>query len=284
MQGVASAVRDAGDQADAPVLHRAGDPAHACGVSAAAAALVSNRELYDGLWSAARLVPPQRWSTWPTLAALAGHARAALEIGPGVHPRLPLERTRFVDVSVAAVARLRAAGASAIAGDLAHLPFPDAAFDLVCACDVVEHVAGDGLHELARVTADGGTVVFSVPLHAPRWNVFDEFAGHVRRYDPDELAALLDGAALTVAQSAPFGMAPRNPWLLRFGIWALTHRRVQALRWYNWILPLVLLRRRPLVWSRGLLDADGLQEVDEAVFVCRRRARSARSAARGAEA
>ena len=61
--------------------------------------LASNRRFYDALWSASYVVSPQRFNTWPLLSALAASATARLEIGPGLHPRLPIAGTHFVDVS-----------------------------------------------------------------------------------------------------------------------------------------------------------------------------------------
>src|SRR5438046_5723684 len=46
-------------------------------------------------------------------------------------------------------------------------------------------------------------------------------------------------------QSAGFGMRPRSRWLVHFAVWGLTHRRVQAMSWYNRLfLPLGLLLQR----------------------------------------
>ena len=54
-------------------------------------------------------------------------------------------------------------------------------------------------------------------------------------------------------QSAGFGMQPRSGWLLDFAVWGLTHRPVQAMRWYNRLfLPLGLLLQKPLAWAPGL--------------------------------
>ncbi len=61
------------------------------------------------------------------------------------------------------------------------------------ALDIVEHVEDDRqvFRELGRVARDDAAVIFSVPLHPARWSAFDVLVGHVRRYDPDDLLALL---------------------------------------------------------------------------------------------
>lgn len=233
-------------------------------------AAVANRRFYDALWSASDLVPPQRFNTWPLLSALAGRARTRLEIGAGLHPRLPIAGTYFADVSRPAVSRLRACGGLATQGGITALPFPDDFFDLVCAFDIVEHVEDDAqvFRELGRVAKEGAAVIFSVPLHPARWNAFDVLVGHVRRYDPDDLLAILAEHALVLEQSACFGMQPRNRRLIDFAVWGLTQRQVQAMRWYNrLVLPLGLILQRRLALAPGLIDA---AEVDEILLVCRR--------------
>ncbi len=233
-------------------------------------AVAANRRFYDALWSASHMVPPQRFNTWPLLSSLAASARARLEIGPGLRPRLPIAGTYLVDVSRPALSPLQARGGLATLGEITALPFPACSFDLVCAFDIVEHVEDDRqvFGELRRVTRDDATVIFSVPLHPARWSAFDVLVGHVRRYDPDELLAILGEHSLVLERSAAFGMEPRSRWLLDFAVWGLTHRRVQAMRWYNRLfLPLGLRLQKPLAWASGLTD---VAKVDELLLVCRR--------------
>ena len=238
---------------------------------AARTAQAANRRFYDELWSAAYLVAPQRFNTWEDLSPLAETARARLEVGPGLRPRLPVAGTHFVDVSGPALARLREGGGRALLGDVTTLPFRDGAFDLVCAFDIVEHVEDDRrvFAELSRVARRGATVVFSVPLHQARWTAFDALVGHVRRYEPDDLLALLREHGLELERTAVFGMEPRSRWLMSFAAWGLTKRRAQALRWYNaLLLPIGLLTQGRLRWEPGLIDVAG---VGEMLLACRRR-------------
>jgi len=235
----------------------------------------ANRRFYDALWSASYMVSPQRFNTWPLLSTLAASATARLEIGPGLHPRLPVAGTHFVDVSRPALSRLRARAGLTTLGDITALPFPDCSFDLVCAFDIVEHVEDDrrAFRELGRVARDGAAVIFSVPLDPARWSAFDALVGHVRRYDPDDLLALLGEHALALEQSAAFGMEPRSGWLLDFAVWGLTRKPIQAMRWYNRLfLPVGLLLQRRLLCAPGLID---LTKVGELLLVCRRSDRGA---------
>ena len=114
-----------------------------------------------------------------------------LEVGVGeghvmarVQERFPGVPLVGVDLPAEALAEdWRDGGLPCLFGDATRLPFPDRAFDLVLAIEVLEHVPGPdaALAELARVGAVGGTLVASVPFE-PIWR-----AGNMarRRYVAD---------------------------------------------------------------------------------------------------
>jgi SAM-dependent methyltransferase len=240
-------------------------------LSARESTLEYNRSYYDALWSDARLVEPHRFNTWPLVRSLLTASGARLEVAPGLRPRLPLAETLFVDVSGPAVRKLQDRGASVAVGVVSALPFADAAFDLVCALDIVEHVDDDtaALDELSRVAKPGAALLMSVPLHPERWNAFDDFVGHRRRYRPHDLAAMLARRGLEIERSAAYGMQPRSSRLLDAGMWYLTHQRKRAVWWYNRVLmPLGLKFQKKLNFGAGLIDTAG---VDEIMIVCRKR-------------
>jgi SAM-dependent methyltransferase len=229
----------------------------------------ANRGFYESLWADAHLMEPQRFNTWPLVRELVAAAPRRLEVAPGLRPRLPLEGTCFVDLSHAALRQLRALGANAAHGMIGALPCADASFDLVCALDILEHVADDegALRELARVAAPGATVLLSVPLHPHAWTAFDEFVGHCRRYEPDRIMALLAQHGFTIEQSAVYGMQPKSSRLLELGQWFLVHRRQRAMWWYNRVfMPLGVRFQKPLQWRDGMGDTQG---VDELLLRCR---------------
>lgn len=231
-----------------------------------------NSRFYDRLWSHSRLARPERFNTWPLISKLLTSSGARLEIGPGLRPRLPIFGTHFIDLSPPVIERLNARGALAQLGDLPALPFEDRAFNLVCAFDVIEHVEDELLafSELNRVLKENGILIFSVPLHAVLWNAFDDFVGHVRRYEPAHLMSILRNHQLTLEKSALFGMQPASLRLLTLGLWFLTHQPSRALFWYNWVLlPLALLFQKRLKFSPGLIDTD---RADEILLVCRKTA------------
>lgn len=78
-------------------------------------------------------------------------------------------------------------------GDIRSLQFPDAAFDLVCAFDVIEHVEDDAqaVREMQRVCRQGGGhLLVTVPALMSLWSEHDEINHHFRRYETPEIEAL----------------------------------------------------------------------------------------------
>jgi SAM-dependent methyltransferase len=233
--------------------------------------LDSNRRFYNALWHDARLVDPERFNTWPLVSSLLQPGQRRLEVAPGLHPRLPLAGTKFVDISAQALAKLQACGADTLLGSISELPFADASFDFICAFDVIEHVDDDqrALAELARVAAPAATLLLSIPLHPQWWTPFDDFVGHRRRYEPTEILALLSRCGFVVIQSAVFGMKPKSSRLVNLGMWFLQHRRQQSMWWYNRVLPFTVRYQKKLEPVAGLLDT---AEIGEMLLVCQREA------------
>jgi len=236
--------------------------------------LQTNRRFYESLWAEAQLIAPQRFNTWPLVDTLTKASHHRLEVAPGLRPRLPLEGTCFVDLSHAALRRLRAQGAQATHGMIGALPFADGHFDMVCAFDILEHVVDDvgALAELARVGTPDACLLLSVPLHPEAWNAFDDFVGHYRRYLPEHIVERLAVHGWQIERSAVYGMQPKSSRLLDLGQWFLTHQRERAMWWYNRVfMPLGLRFQKPLQWRDGLGETAG---VDEILLVCRRHPRA----------
>ena len=229
-----------------------------------------NRRFYDALWRDTRLVEPQRFNTWPLVTSLVAPDQRRLEVAPGLRPRLPLEGTQFLDASAPAIAKLAARGANAVCGSVTELPFPDRAFDLVCAFDIVEHLDDDEpvWSELARVTAPGAVLLLSLPLHPECWTPFDDFVGHRRRYEPAAVDAQLAAHGFAVERSAVYGMQPKSSRLLDLGLWFLVNQRDRAMWWYNNVfMPLGVRFQQKLALMPGMIDTRG---VDEVLLVCRK--------------
>jgi len=128
----------------------------------------------------------------------------------------------------------------------------------------------DVQHDIG-VAAPGAALLLSVPLHPSRWNAFDEFVGHRRRYEPERLRDRLTEYGFSVESSAAYGMQPRSSRLLDLAMWSLVHRREKAMWWYNRVLmPLGVFFQKNLVFRSGMLACD---DVDEILLVCMKRGR-----------
>ena len=235
--------------------------------------VTTNRTFYEALWSRARLHQPKGFNTWRLVRSLLPTSPARLELGPGLRPRLPIVDTYFIDVSAVAGRRLHAHGGLALTGDVGALPFRNETFDLVCACDVIEHVEDDRavFREISRVLKDDGVLLLAVPLYRHLWTEFDEWVGHARRYAPADLLSIIANSRLVLEQSAIYGMQPANVRWLRWGMWYLTHRRAWAMFWYNWVgMPIAMMCQKKLQLVSGFIERP---QAAELLLVCRRERR-----------
>lgn len=234
---------------------------------AEAALLDKNRHFYNSLWSAARLVEPQRFNTWPLVSSLLEQHPRRLEIAPGLRPRLPIAGTQFADISAPALSILQQHGGKTSLASVSHLPFADQSFDLICALDIIEHVDDDlaAMAEVSRLAADNAVLLISTPLHPELWTPFDDFVGHRRRYPPADFIVMLSQHGFSVRQSAVFGMKPKSSRLVRLGMWLLQHRPKRAMWWYNRVLPFSVRLQKKLALEQGLLDT---AQVAEILLVC----------------
>jgi SAM-dependent methyltransferase len=89
--------------------------------------------------------------------------------------------------------------------DARKVPF-EAEFDAVGAFDVIEHIEEDEavLHNLAKATKPGGSVLITVPQHQFLWSEVDVQSMHVRRYSAPDLHARIKRAGLEIVYSTSF--------------------------------------------------------------------------------
>ena len=87
-----------------------------------------------------------------------------------------------------------------LCGDLANLPYRNNVFDLVCALDVLEHVADDekAIKEIKRVMKKDGISVISVPHRKKYFTHQDTIIGHFRRYEVSDLKAFCSKNGMTL--------------------------------------------------------------------------------------
>jgi SAM-dependent methyltransferase len=122
--------------------------------------------------------------------------------------RAELARVAAVAAAMAEAGELPAGSAVATAaGDATAMPFPDGAFDVVIAAEVLEHVPADqhAINEIARVLRPGGVAAVTVPAWLPEricWLLSDDYhnvpGGHLRIFTRPELETKLRRSGLSV--------------------------------------------------------------------------------------
>jgi SAM-dependent methyltransferase len=84
-------------------------------------------------------------------------------------------------------------------GDVHDLPADFTKVDIAISYMVMEHVEDDVgfIRKIAQYVKPGGNIILAVPGRRDRWSLEDETVGHIRRYDRDDLDAVLRKASLS---------------------------------------------------------------------------------------
>ncbi|MFQ5902391.1 MAG: class I SAM-dependent methyltransferase [Candidatus Binatia bacterium] len=97
--------------------------------------------------------------------------------------------------------------------DLFDLPSEeDGNYDWVFSFEVLEHIPDDraAISRMGRLLRKGGRLVISVPAHTRRWGKDDEWAGHVRRYEREDLRAKVEEAGFVIESLVTYGVPALN--------------------------------------------------------------------------
>ena len=160
-----------------------------------------------------RRLPVQSGTRLLDLGCGAGrHAFEAARRGARV-VALDADRSELAQVAAIAAAMAEAdelpptASITTVASDATAMPFPDGAFDIVIAAEVMEHIGADqnAMDEVNRVLRPGGLVAVTVPAWLPEricWLLSDDYhnvpGGHVRIFTRPELEIKLRRSGLDV--------------------------------------------------------------------------------------
>lgn len=87
-----------------------------------------------------------------------------------------------------------------------RLEFDDKIFDFILALDVLEHIKDEKLilTEFARVLADNGTIIITVPAYMFLWGIQDEVSHHFRRYNLNQLTDLVNKTNFKIIRETYF--------------------------------------------------------------------------------
>lgn len=120
------------------------------------------------------------------------------------------------------------------------LGFPDCAFDVVVASDVLEHCIDErgALLEWRRVLKPGGTLIVFVPAFPFLWGPHDERSHHHRRYTARSLCLALRECRLTIGRVSYWNFSLFIPALLgiplrRLSGWSPQDRGFRIPPWLN---------------------------------------------------
>lgn len=119
----------------------------------------------------------------------------------------PFGEVHGIDISSDVVEFCRARGSDRVmVGSMSNIPYPDHAFDVVFALDVLEHINDDraGLREIHRVLRPGGFLVLTVPAFQFLWGITDTLSDHMRRYTRVPLVKKITAASFRVLRSTYF--------------------------------------------------------------------------------
>lgn len=146
--------------------------------------------------------------------SLRGRVGAAIDLGCGLGAftrRLLRHADSVVGLDGHAAALEQAARQSPevvwVQGDVAHTPFADRQFDIVCLLDVLEHTEPRALlAEASRLLTPGGLLLLSVPAFPSLWSEVDTTAGHRCRYTRATLRREVEAAGLVWQSATHFQM------------------------------------------------------------------------------
>ena len=107
-------------------------------------------------------------------------------------------------------------------GSALQIDYPDNFFNAVIAGEMLEHLENDksAVSEFRRILKLGGICIVTVPENPMLWDMWDEKAGHKRRYSKEDILALFGEDAFLAERFFSWG----------FPLMRLYHRLV-FLRW-----------------------------------------------------
>ncbi|MEE2959226.1 MAG: class I SAM-dependent methyltransferase [Myxococcota bacterium] len=88
----------------------------------------------------------------------------------------------------------------------------DQKFDWVFAFEVLEHIEDDttALREWTHLLNPNGRILLSVPAHQKKWGITDEYAGHYRRYEKEQLISTIESAGMQLLHIENYGFPLAN--------------------------------------------------------------------------
>jgi SAM-dependent methyltransferase len=185
---------------------------------------------------------------------------SVLEVGAGLgefaSQLTGLRRHVVTDVDPGAVAAMAERFSDRPEVEARTLDLADGAIDVgtplasVVAINVLEHIDDDtsALRSLATMVEPGGRIVLWVPGYMQLYGDFDRAVGHVRRYTPRTLTAVITAAGLTPELVRPVNLLGGVAWWLTVRRGGVGTPKPSLVRTYDrFVVPLTRLVERRVV-------------------------------------
>lgn len=87
-------------------------------------------------------------------------------------------------------------------------------YDYVFCFEVLEHIENDveALKKIHDLLKKNGYLIFTVPAHMKKWCIMDKLAGHIRRYEKEEVFNKLNKAGFSEFRVLSYGIPFLNIW------------------------------------------------------------------------
>lgn len=171
--------------------------------------------------------------------------------------QLGCNRVDGLDISKDALAYCKSRRLNVLTNASAEdLPIQDAAYDMILALDIVEHLRNDrqALSEVYRALKAGGTFVAFVPAYQFLWSFQDEISHHQRRYTTTDLSSKIMQAGfeinkLTYVNSFLFPVVWLGRTMLRLfpRFFKISSENQLSPTWMNGLLYQIFKAEMPLV-------------------------------------
>ena len=134
--------------------------------------------------------------------------KSILDIGSGISPVSPVpEKTLFMDISKEGLVYLKNKGYKTRYGSITKIPLNTNSVDIIFCSEVLEHIDDHkkAINEMYRVLKNNGELILTIPVYKKYWGFDDEFVGHIRRFEPNDLTYDLEGPGFRIIEEKPIG-------------------------------------------------------------------------------
>ena len=115
-------------------------------------------------------------------------------------------------------------------------------FDCIVCLNVLEHIKDDGsaIKNLVKLLKEGGLLILLVPAHSFLYTRIDEFIGHFRRYERENLLKKLSKEALKIIFTRRINFVGAIGWFIAGKIFGMEYVGESNIKLFNFFSPVIL--------------------------------------------